>query len=81
MVSDVHSCSCYHKLDSIANEDLIQCHSLGNGCLSVWSVECSSKVAEAPLVVVAEVVYFDGFAFFVFCLGVLDVGVVEVFVV
>ena len=55
MVSDVHSCSCHHKLDSIANEDLIQCHSLGNGCLSVWSVECSSKVAEEPWVVEAFV--------------------------
>ena len=62
MVSDVHSCSCFHKQDSSASEDLIQFHSLGNGCLSVWSAECSSKVAEeswvveAFVAVVAEVV-------------------------
>ena len=62
MVNDVHSCSCFHKQDSSASEDLIQFHSLDNGFLSVWSVECSSKVAEevwvveAFVAVVAEVV-------------------------
>ena len=55
MVSDEHSCSCSHKRDSIANEDPIQFHSLDNGFLSVWSVECSSKVAEEPWVVEAFV--------------------------
>ena len=62
MINDVHSCSCFHKQDSSASEDLIQFHSLDNGFLSVWSVECSSKVAEevwvveAFVAVVAEVV-------------------------
>ena len=55
MVSDVHSCSCFHKRDSSASEDPIQYHSLDNGFLSVWSVECSLKVAEEAWVVEAFV--------------------------
>lgn len=55
MVSDEHSCSCFRKQDSSASEDPIQFHSLDNGFLSVWSVECSSKVAEEAWVVEAIV--------------------------
>ena len=60
--NDAHSCSCFHKLDRISSLDRDQFHIPDNGCLSVWSVECSSWVVEASPVAAAWVVVEVGVA-------------------
>ena len=45
--SDAHSCSCFHKLDNIANSDQDQSHIHDNECLNGLLVECSLSVVEA----------------------------------